>query len=209
MPRSRGRLATHVTAAVLVLLLTATGCSVDDSEPTPIPPAYVPDWRTDPSEPYPFSDPVPPFERTAVDGIFRRRQPTDTYAGERPRCRRCPEYPRDAGLSWLTLANGRFTVLHERPAFIAIGHYLVDGDRITLFNDPSCSDAHGVYRWRLGDAGELILEVDADDCAAGQRHRDLTAVPWHPVDPASAGCKPPNVEAMVSGHWLPGPACRP
>ena len=167
----------------------------------------IPDWRDDPNEPFPFTSPVPPLAETPVDGVYVR-DPTDPYEGDRAHCTRCPPYPLDRGVSRLTLVAGRFEVLHEQPQYRSAGHYRVSGDELVLINDPECTQLEGTYRWSLED-GTLTLEAVDDECAFGQRMKDLTALPWSRLEgvPAGVGCEPPGVEAAVSGHWAAPSGC--
>jgi hypothetical protein len=189
-------------AAALAVLLALAACGVDASVPTePASTAAVPDWRDDPSEPFPFVTPVPALAETPVDGAWDR-DPTDTSTADRAHCVRCPPYPKDRGRSLLRLDQGRWEVIHGEPAYRGYGHYTVDGDTITLFNDPECSDSFGTYRWAVDD-GALTLTVLDDPCGFGQRSLDLTAQVWVPADPDR--CRPPDEEAAVTDHW-PAPA---
>jgi hypothetical protein len=159
----------------------------------------APDWRSDPDEPYPFTRPLPALEATAIDGTYTR-QPTDPYTGSRATCQRCPPYPLDRGNSTLVFDRGRFQMRHAEPAYRSSGHYLVEGDRLTLLNDAECTQERGEYRWVL-DHGELRVELLSDPCAFGQRARDFTAQPWSVADTASPHRQPPDEEAAVAGHW--------
>lgn len=179
---------------------SASASAPASAEPTS-PVAVVPDWRTDPDEPYPFEGPVPAYAATAVDGVYTR-EPTDRYVGHRAPCRRCPPYPGDRGVSSLELRSGRFLVRHSRPIYRNLGHYQIVGDRIEFFNDVECADVRGSYRWERVE-GMLMLSDPRDECAFGQRRKDLTALPWH-ISGEAAGrieCQPPNEEAAVTGHW--------
>ncbi|MDQ3407619.1 MAG: hypothetical protein M3472_05615 [Chloroflexota bacterium] len=145
--------------------------------------------------------PIPAFVATPIDGVYTRR-PTDDYAGPLPPCRRCPPYPRDRGVSRLTLDSGRFQMEHSRPEYRSVGHFRIVADRIELFNDAECADVSGSYRWRLAD-GELTFDDPQDPCGFEQRRKDLTALTWQSMD-AVVGrpeCQPPDQEAAVSGHW--------
>ncbi|GEM_PF-2153633 len=179
---------------------SASASGPASAEPTS-PVAVVPDWRTDPDEPYPFEGPVPAYAATAVDGVYTR-QPTDRYVGHRAPCRRCPPYPGDRGVSSLELRSGRFLVRHSRPAYRNLGHYRIVGDRIEFFNDIECAHERGSYRWDVVE-GDLVLSDPRDACAFGQRWKDLTALPWRISGDAAARieCQPPNEEAAVTGHW--------
>jgi len=140
----------------------------------------IPDWRSNPDEPYPFSRPVPPLVPTRLDGLFDRT-PTETYpGGVRPHCTRCQPYPPDAGRSTLTLDRGRYRVEHVRPTYRSGGHFAVAGTHITFFNDPECGSVRGVYRWKLV-AGRLTLSTLFDPCGFDQRARDLTDAVWESI----------------------------
>jgi hypothetical protein len=180
--------------AMLIVAALIAACAAPP-EPTPA----TPDWRADPDEPYPFTTPIPALSATAVDGAYTR-PPTDHYQGLRAPCTRCPPYPLDRGASVLTLDRGRYQVQHVEPAFQGTGHYLVDGDRLLLFNDAECTHDVGEYRWSLDD-GALRLEVIRDPCAYDQRAKDFSFHPWQVADAADPACQPPDEEAAVTGHW--------
>jgi hypothetical protein len=162
--------------AVTALLLAA--CSGGSPEAVRQSPTGDPElWRTDPNEPYPFTTPVPPRVPTPVDGTYIR-----TYeAGTKPiPCRRCAPYRLDRGVADLELRAGRYRLVHEANAFTASGHFVIRGDRFELFNDPTCPEVRGVYRWRV-DGGALHLQAVRDHCAFDLlRARYLSAAPWEP-----------------------------
>jgi hypothetical protein len=137
----------------------------------------IPDWRTTPEEPYPFTGPVPPQLATAVDGVYSR-EPTDMFVGvPRAGCSRCPPFPMDAGRSTLRLDRGRYYLSHEAPPYRTSGHYVVARTHVTFYNDPECGTVRGVYRWKL-DGDQLTLTTLFDPCAFGQRGRDLSDSAW-------------------------------
>lgn len=163
--------------------------------------AAIPDWRTDPDEPYPFTTPVPALVATELDGEFLRAAPTDTYTGTRAHCVRCPPFPADRGISTLTFDRGRYEILHVEPAYRSTGHFVVDGETLTVFNDPECGADRGTYRIER-EGAELRLELIDDPCGFGRRASDLTALTWTLSEAARGGpCQPPNTEAAISGHW--------
>ena len=132
-------------------------------------------WRTDDREPYPFVTPVPPRSPTPLDGLYHRN-----YAqGSEPiPCRRCAPFRLDRGDSTLEMLQGRYYVIHELADFTTRGHYVVEGDRLELFNDPNCPETRGQYTWRL-EGGSLTLEAIDDPCAFDLlRARYLSAAPW-------------------------------
>lgn len=165
-------------AVALSLVLATTAVALQPTTFRPQPPSGpVPDWRTNPDEPYPFTGPVPPLVETALEGTFDR-PPTDTYVGPpRARCTRCPPFPKDAGRSTLTFDRGRYYLSQEQRPYATFGHYEIARGHLTLFNDPECGGVRGVYRWRLSD-GLLTLTTLFDPCAFGQRARDMTDSAW-------------------------------
>jgi hypothetical protein len=172
----RVRIAIWALMAVLLV-----GCSEGDSPPgsaAASPTGDLGRWRTDPSEPYPFMTPIPPRRPTPVDGTYRR----EYDRGSEPiPCRRCAPYRLDRGVAVMTLDSGRYHLVHEASAFTASGHYVIDGRRLELFNDPTCSEDRGTYRWAVRE-GDLILEAVADPCAFDLlRARYLAAAPWERV----------------------------
>ena len=195
---------TPVLGTGVVVLALLAACA-NDAVPSPTEAeAVAPDWRTDANEPYPFTTPIPPLLATALDGVYSR-DPTDRYSGPRAACRRCPPYPVDRGTSTLTLALGRYAVVHEEPRYVGIGHFVVEGDTLILTNDPECGETRGTYRWER-DGAQLQLDVIDDPCAFGQRAADLTGRIWTLTETSRGGpCQPPNTEAAVSGHW-PAPS---
>jgi hypothetical protein len=166
----------------LAALLLSASCSTGPPSTGPGPetsPTGDPDlWRTDPSEPYAFVTPVPPLEGTPIDGTYFR----DFTPGSKPiPCRRCAPYRLDRGPSTLEMSEGRFQVIHEGNDYRTEGHYLVDGRRLILFNDPECPETRGVYRWGL-EGGLLQLEEVDDPCPFDLlRARYLSAAPWEAI----------------------------
>jgi hypothetical protein len=181
------RRALVVSVACLVL---ATGCGNTDPPETEDDLADL--WKSDSDEPYPFTTPIPPLEKTAIDGTYLRSIGLEEGGGYPPSCRRCAPYRITAGEASITLEDGRFRIhdeparrpkppcptCHQPPDFTSLGHYLVDGDRVVFFNDGNCPGMRGVYEWSLDDAG-LTLDIVEDECPyASLRERYLTYGPW-------------------------------
>jgi hypothetical protein len=168
----------RIRAAWLVAAFLLGACSEGSPRSVGESPTGDPElWRTDPNEPYPFTTPVPPRTPTPVDGTYVR-----TYdAGTKPiPCRRCAPYRLDRGVADLELRAGRYRLVHDANDFSASGHFVIRGDRFELFNDPTCPEIRGVYRWRV-DGGALTLQAVQDDCAFDLlRARYLSAAPWEP-----------------------------
>jgi hypothetical protein len=159
-------------AALAALLLVVPACSEGRRAPQADPPKV----STKPNA-YPYTTPTPPAEPTTLDGLYVREVPEDVVGGA-GKCRRCPPYRLAPGRDVLELDRGVFRVSHQGIGYMAVGHYTVEGGRITFFNDPNCSSERGTYAWRLED-GLLQLEVVEDECAFGDvRVRFMTAAPW-------------------------------
>ena len=126
------------------------------------------------STPYPYTTPLPPLVRTVLDGVYTKFDPTP---GTPVPCRRCPEYKPEGGEWTLWFDKGIFRVFYKVRGWRTVGSFTVSGDRLELFNDPTCHTEVGVYTWKMeGDA--LILQVVDDPCAIGLRAKTLTAQPW-------------------------------
>jgi hypothetical protein len=146
--------------------------------------------------PYPFK-PLAPAERSIVDGTYTKVDPKN----EPPvACRRCPDYAPEGGLWKLQLDKGVFRIFHAPSRWKSIGSFKMEGDRLSLFNDPVCHETVGLYTWTFKD-NQLFLEEMADDCAIRLRATNLTKQPW-------LSCRPPSAEAAVSGHWLEPSGCQ-
>jgi len=141
--------------------------------------------------------PLPPEARTALDGTYTKIDPKQE---PQVHCLRCPEYAPEGGLWKINFDRGVFRIMHAVSGWKSIGSFTVQGDRLTLFNDPVCQDESGSYTWSLQE-GQLVLRVVEDPCAIRLRAMNLTRQPW-------LSCRPPNIEAAVTGHWPEPPGCQ-
>jgi hypothetical protein len=134
--------------------------------------------------PYPYTTPVPPHEKTAIDGTYMRILTLEDTGGLLPfRCLRCPPYFPNAGVSTLAMSRGNYWVNHQLSGFRALGMYTVDGDRVTFFNDPWCPQEHGTYRWSVKDE-ELLLDPISSTCPYEKaRTDDFTTGRWIHIRP--------------------------
>jgi hypothetical protein len=146
--------------------------------------------------PYPYLIPLPEPKRTDLDGTYTKRV---VPKAERVHCRRCPDYAPEGGLWKLNIDQGVFRIFHPESGWKSIATTIVTGDRLVLANDPCCIENIGVYAWRRED-GRLIFEVIDDSCAIHLRAMNLTQQPW-------LACRPPNIEAAVTGHWPKPEGC--
>jgi hypothetical protein len=133
--------------------------------------------------PYPYLSPTPPpSTRTVLDGTYLRVLTLRDVGGARVglpfRCLRCPPYRIDAGVSTIMFWHGAWFLHHQMSGFKTQGSFVVEGDRVTLFNDPNCPQGEGVYRFEKTAHG-LRFETIRDDCPwSGERADDLTRVQW-------------------------------
>jgi hypothetical protein len=139
--------------------------------------------------PFPHTAPLPPRSATVLDGLYTKFDPKMTPPVP---CRRCPDYVPEGGIWKLNLDKGVFRIFHEFTGWRSIGSFTVDGNRIRLFNDPTCMEPTGIYTWALKE-GYLCLRVIEDKCAIGMRAKNLTQIPWK-------SCRPPTKEAGTSAH---------
>jgi hypothetical protein len=186
--------------AALLLAACALYATVEPGEATPIPqttppPAEV--WaellqRT----PFPYLTPLPAPSTTPLDGIYIKIDPDP--ATPTP-CRRCPDYKPEGGLWKLQLDKGILRLVYHVTGWKSITSFSVSGDRLTVFNDPYCTEDVGTYTWKL-EQGQLTVTAIQDECSIGLRAKNLTMFPWR-------ACQPPNREAAITDHWPKPPGC--
>ncbi len=145
---------------------------------------------TDPSLlPYPFMSPTPSPVATPIDGTYLRTVDLDEVGGARIglpyRCFRCPPYRIDAGVSTLIFTKGAYYLHHHLSGFRTMGSFVIDGDRLTLFNDPNCPQTPGVYSFERNAHG-ISLRAVRDGCPyTHERADDLEFRDWTRVSPCS------------------------
>ncbi len=150
--------------------------------------------------PYPFTTPLPPAYGTVLDGTYAKLEPAPISRTPRPQAgtwmyhpvRRDrvwlmppAPYPSEGGEWVLHLDRGVFRVFHKPTGWRTLGSFSLNESQITIFNDPHCVDAVGLYTWEL-KAGQLFLEVIEDECGAravfqsanNLRAKNLTGLPW-------------------------------
>jgi hypothetical protein len=132
--------------------------------------------------PYPYTEPTPVPVPTQIDGTYMLILTLDDLGGVEASlpfpCRRCLPYGRDPGVLTLIFFDGAYFVDHQMSGFHATGHYVVEGNRLSLFNDPNCSRVRGTYTWEL-IGRSLRLKAVEDTCAfQGERATDLTSDVW-------------------------------
>ncbi len=143
-------------------------------------------------KPFPYIAPLPPRVRTALDGTYTKFDPKKTPPVP---CRRCPDYAPEGGIWKLNLDRGIFCIFHEVTGWRSLGSFVVDENRVQLFNDPCCTEVRGFYRWAIAE-GRLILQAVEDSCAIGLRAKNLTQLPWlsceTPADDKAVDNQPPR-----------------
>ena len=152
-------------------------------------PIAIPDREIkDPSlMPYPFMSPTPPPDATPIDGTYLRTVDLDEVGGARIglpyRCFRCPPYRIDAGVSTLIFTKGAYYLHHHLSGFRTMGSFVIEGDRLTLFNDPNCPQTPGVYTFEHTAHG-ITLEAVRDGCPyTHERADDLEFHDWTRISP--------------------------
>ena len=179
-------------------LLIATVVVVSNLGTTSAPPAASPSPRSRESSetlvaeslddlpvtvrPYPYTKPTPAPVPSEIDGTYMLILGLEDLGGARNAlpfpCVRCLPYARDPGVVTLIFFEGVYFVDHQMSGFHSVGHFEIDGDRLTLFNDPNCTRVRGTYTWQM-DGGSLRLEVVDDPCAfEGERAIDLASDVW-------------------------------
>ncbi len=187
-------------AAVASLLIATIVVAANIGAPTPAPPSTSAAPSPEPSAgpttlvadslddlpvtmlPYPYTEPTPAPVPTEIDGTYMQILTLGDLGGAISAlpfpCRRCLPYARDPGVLTLIFFDGAYFVDHQMSGFHATGHYEVEGNSLTLFNDPNCSRVRGSYTWRM-DGRSLQLEALDDPCAfEGERATDLASGAW-------------------------------
>ena len=75
----------------------------------------------------------------------------------------------------------------------------MSGNRLTLFNDPTCTEDIGEFSWQVQERKLILIEIN-DVCAIHLRAKLLTKEPW-------ASCPSPNIEAASIDHWNKPQGC--
>ena len=207
MPAKSHLISTAVCAAALFcLVLGIPACSshTQTGEQAPEPSAAGPTKSSTSviwnellqKTPFPHTAPLPPQVPTVLDGTYTKFDPKKTPPVP---CRRCPDYVPEGGIWKLHLSKGVFRIFHEFTGWRSIGSFVVEKNRVQLFNDPTCMEVTGSYIWTL-ETGRLMMQVIEDECAIGLRAKNLMKLPW-------MSCQPPSMEAGFSGHWDKPPGC--
>jgi hypothetical protein len=148
-------------------------------------------------QPFPYTKELPALERTPLDGTYTK---VDPKKEPQVPCRRCPDYAPEGGIWKIQFDKGVFRIIHLSSGWKSIASFVLEGDRLSLFNDPVCHEMTGTYAWRA-EGGQIVFRAIEDECAIRLRAMNLTKQPW-------LSCRPPNTEAATTGHWPEPPGCQ-
>jgi hypothetical protein len=146
--------------------------------------------------------PLPNSTWTPIDGTYAK---LDLSEPQWWACRRCADYRPAGGIWKLQFDKGVMRIYYDVTSWRSIASYTVSGDHLYIFNDPSCPQDVGEYKWRLEDKWNLRdrslrLDVVDDSCSIRLRAKNLSNAPW-------LSCMPPNDITGASGHWHKPPGC--
>jgi hypothetical protein len=191
-------------AVMIVTVLIGVACAPSSPPPAQNTPEAAP-TSSPPADawsvlllaiPFPYSAPLPPAARTALDGTYTK---IELKEGTPVPCKRCPDYAPEGGLWKLNLDKGVFRILYDFNDWRSLASFVVSGDQLKLFNDPNCPQVVGTYTWKL-EEGKLTFKVIEDECSIGLRAMNLTHLAW-------LSCQPPTTEAGISDHWPKPDGC--
>jgi hypothetical protein len=173
----------HPKPNILVLLLVATLATST---------ATLSEWQAlYQRTPYPYGTPLPPAMSGPFDSVYVKLDPKPEPIVH---CRRCPDSAPEGGLWKIGFDRGIFRIYFPGTNWKSMAACTVDGDRLTLFNDPNCIDVVGTYTWKLENRQLTLVEIDGS-CAIRLRAMNLTHQPWD-------SCQLPNKEAAVTDRSL-------
>jgi hypothetical protein len=198
------RLARGLAAAACAWALAACG-----SRPQPLSTAALATQTagarpTESANPTPvsYTTPHPAPRASLLDGSYAR---IDSSWPQWWKCLRCADYRPSGGIWRLSFDQGMMRVHYEVTGWHSLASYVVEGDRLTIFNDPYCPEEVSEYTWELR-GGELSLRSRKDACSFGLRAENFETSGWGSCSAGGslpAGCAdplPPDTRAAV----LPG-----
>ena len=139
--------------------------------------------------PVTYTTPHPPSAASPLDGAYAR---LDSSWPQWWKCLRCADYRSAGGIWRLQFDRGTLRVEYEVTGWKNLASYVVEADRLTVFNDPICPEQVARYRWQIQD-GQLRLQAPQDTCAFGLRVENLETQGWQSC--ASGGDQPPGCAA--------------
>jgi len=152
--------------------------------------------------PIPHTTSLPDSTWTPIDGIYAKLDHSEPQWWD---CRRCADYRPAGGIWKLQFDKGVMRIYYDVTSWRSIASYTVSGDHLYIFNDPTCPQDVGKYKWKLEDKWNLrdrslSLDVVDDTCSIRLRGKNLSNDPW-------LSCMPPNEMTGASDHWHKPPGC--
>lgn len=126
------------------------------------------------STPVAHTTPLPPGDPTPLDGTYAHLVESEPQYWL---CLRCADYRPAGGIWKLQFERGVMRILYDVTGWRSLASYTVDGDRLTVFNDPYCPDLVGEYLWKVQD-GVLRLKTVSDSCSFSLRSENLSLGDW-------------------------------
>jgi hypothetical protein len=182
-----------------VITSTVEPTSVQPIAATPTQPGAAPDlWESLlQATPFPHLLPLPVAVPSPLDGTFAKVDPSPPQWWT---CYRCADYRPVGGIWRMQFDKGVMRIYYEVTDWKSIASFTVEGNRLTIFNDPFCPQDIGEYEWSL-ENGFLSLAAVGDGCAFDLRGENLTKQAWTLCtanQPAEGCAAPPDSPPGVS-----------
>ncbi len=208
-----GRFRTLFLALMLVSLITFLSIVIwqvsknDSSSISEMTPVATTVWEALLAQtPVAYTTPLPATAKTPLDGTYAKIDPSQPQWWL---CRRCADYRPSGGIWKLQFDQGIMRIYYEVTGWKTIASYTVDGDHLTIFNDPYCRDEVGTYSWKI-EAGDLELETIRDTCSFDLRGENLGGQNWSACPPENESAPiPSGCEAQIAIPATPTPASLP
>jgi hypothetical protein len=126
------------------------------------------------STPYAYLTPLPAPEKSLIDGVYTKVDPSWPQWWK---CLRCADYRVAGGIWKLQFEQGVMRIYYEVTGWRSIASYTIKEDRLYLFNDPYCPEHTGEYQWSIVN-DELTLKTVDDPCAFDLRAKNFSKQTW-------------------------------
>lgn len=124
--------------------------------------------------PIPYTTPLAEAAASPIDGTYVKIDPSPPQWWS---CRRCADYRLSGGIWKLQFDKGVMRILYDVTGWHSLASFTVQGDQLTIYNDPYCPQEVGLYRWQLvGEA--LDLQAVQDACAFRLRGENISRQEW-------------------------------
>ena len=139
--------------------------------------------------PYPHLLPLSPESASPLDGTFAKVDPSPPQWWT---CYRCADYRPTGGIWRIQFDKGVMRIYYEVTDWKSIASFIVEGNRLKIFNDPFCPHEIGEYEWNY-EGGLLSLTAIEDGCAFDLRRENLIKQSWAvcTTDQPAEGCTDP------------------